>query len=386
MSGLGGGHPDVLIVGGGVVGAACALALAEAGCRVSLLEAEGLGGGATAAAMGHLVALDGSPAELALCRLGQERWRVLAPQLGPALELDGCGTLWLAADDRELERVAPRCAAYRQAGIPAELLDAQSLRAAEPCLAPHLAGGMWVPGDAVLYPPAAARLLAEAARRAGATVATGRAVAALEAGGVRLLDGTRLDCGQVVLAAGSASRALLPGLPLVRRKGHLAITGRHPGFLRHQLVELGYLTSAHGSDADSVAFNLQPRPNGQLLLGSSRQFGDEQPEPRPELLRRMLRRALDYVPGLAALEVLRAWTGFRPTTPDHRPLIGAVPGRPGLFLACGHEGLGITTAPATAELIVSAVLGRPAPLDPAPYLPARFPALAPEPSMEVQHA
>jgi glycine/D-amino acid oxidase-like deaminating enzyme len=193
---------------------------------------------------------------------------------------------------------------------------------------------------------------------------------------VRLADGTRLHCGQVVLAAGSASRALLPRLPLVRRKGHLAITGRHPGFLRHQLVELGYLASAHGSDADSVAFNLQPRPNGQLLLGSSRQFGDEAPDLRPALLRRMLLRALEYVPGLADLAVLRSWTGFRPTTPDHRPLIGPMPGHPGLFLACGHEGLGITTAPATAQLIVSAILGRTAPLDPAPYLPSRFPELA----------
>jgi glycine/D-amino acid oxidase-like deaminating enzyme len=367
--------PDVLIVGGGVVGAACALALAEAGCSVTLVEAEGLGSGATAAAMGHLVALDGSPAELAFCRLGQERWRALAPELGPGLELDPCGTLWLAADQEEWDLVAPRCEVYRASGIPAQLLDARAIHEAEPCLGPDIVGGMRVPGDSVIYPPAAARLLAEAARRAGATLRIGTSVAALVPGGVRLLDDTGLRGGRVVLAAGSASRALLPGLPLVRRKGHLAITGRHPGFLGHQLVELGYLKSAHGSETDSVAFNLQPRPNGQLLLGSSRQFGDEQPDLRPAMLRRMIQRALGYVPGLAALPVLRAWTGFRPTTPDHRPLIGPVPGRPGLFLACGHEGLGITTAPSTAELIVSAILGRPPALDPAPYLPGRFPEL-----------
>ena len=364
--------PDVVVIGGGVVGAACALTLAEAGCRVTLLEAEGLGGGATSAAMGHLVALDGSPAELALCRLGQECWRELAPGLGPALELDPCGTLWVAADAEELALAEVRCAAYRAAGIPAEMLDARAIHAAEPCLAPGIHGGMLVPGDSVVYPPAAARLLAEAAQRAGALILTGAPVAVLEARGLRLRDGSALHYGQVVLAAGSASWDLLP-LPLVRRKGHLAITGRHPGFLRHQLVELGYLKSAHGSDADSVAFNLQPRPNGQLLLGSSRQFGDEAPDLRPALLRRMLQRALGFVPGLAELPVLRAWTGFRPTTPDHRPLIGPVPGRPGLFLACGHEGLGITTAPATAELVASAVLGRPAPLDPTPFLPSRFP-------------
>ncbi|MDR3672256.1 MAG: FAD-dependent oxidoreductase [Holophaga sp.] len=367
---------EVIIIGGGVVGAACALALAEAGCRVTLLEAEGLGGGATGAAMGHLVALDGSRAELGLCRLGQEGWRALAPRLGAALELDPCGTLWLAADERELALVEPRCQAYRDAGIPVQALNRQAVHQAEPCLAPGIAGGMRVPGDAVLYPPAAARLLAEAARRAGAQIRTGAAVAGLEPEAVRLADGTLLPCGQVVLAAGSESRALLPGLPLVRRKGHLAITTRQPGFLRHQLVEMGYLVSAHGEAGESVAFNLQPRPNGQLLVGSCRQFGDEQPELRPALLRRMLERAMGFVPGLATVPVLRAWTGFRPTTPDHRPLIGPVPGRPGLFLACGHEGLGITTAPATAQLIACAILGRPAPLDPAPFLPARFPEVA----------
>jgi len=368
-------RPDVLIIGGGIVGAACALALAEGGCRVTLLEAEGLGGGATAASMGHLVALDGSPAELALCRLGQAHWQALAPSLGAALELDPCGTLWVAANEAELALVKPRCEAYRAAGIPAELLDARELHTAEPYLAPHLPGGMRVPGDAVIYPPAGARLLAEAAQRLGARVLTGTPVASLIPGGLRLQDGTTLSAGIVVLAAGSASKALLPALPLVRRKGHLAITERRPGFLHHQLVELGYLTSAHGSEADSVAFNLQPRPNGQLLLGSSRQFGDESPELRASMLQRMIQQALTYVPDLAQVPVLRAWTGFRPTTPDHNPLIGPLPGLPGVLLACGHEGLGITTAPATAELIAAEVLGLEPPIAPTPFLPARFPEL-----------
>ena len=367
--------PDVLVIGGGVVGAATALALAEGGCRVTLLEAEGLGGGATGAAMGHLVALDGSAAELALCRLGLEGWRALAPGLGPELEWSGCGTLWLAADPEELALAAPRVGILRAAGIAADLLDARAVRELEPCLAPHLAGGLRVPGDVVVYPPAAARLLAGRAQALGARIRTGTRVAALAEGGATLEDGGFLPAGAVVLAAGGASRTLLPGLPLVGRKGHLAISTRRPGFLRHQLLEMGYLKSSHGNETDSVAFNLQPRPNGQLLLGSSRQFGDDDPALRGALLRRMLLRALAFVPGLGEVPLVRAWTGFRPTTPDHLPLIGPVPGRPGLFLACGHEGLGITTAPATAGLVAAGILGRPAPVEPAPYLPSRFPEL-----------
>jgi glycine/D-amino acid oxidase-like deaminating enzyme len=368
--------PDAVVIGGGVVGAACALALARAGCAVTLLEAEGLGGGATAAAMGHLVALDGSRAELELCLLGLARWRALAGELGPGLELETRGTLWVAEADAQLDGARERCRAYREAGVAAEFLDARALRDAEPCLRPGLAGALRVAEDAVLYPPAGARLLAQAAARAGARIVQGAGAAALEPDGVRLADGSRIVAGQVVLAAGMGSRDLLPALPLVRRKGHLAVTERRPGFLRHQVAELGYVASAHGRAADSVACNLQPRPNGQLLLGSSRQFGDESADLRPALLRRMLLRALDFVPGLDGLQVLRAWTGFRPTTPDHLPLIGPLAGRPGLVLACGHEGIGITTAPATAELVAARILGTEPPLDPAPYLPSRFPELA----------
>ncbi|HET6331419.1 MAG TPA: FAD-dependent oxidoreductase [Holophagaceae bacterium] len=372
--------PDVLIVGGGVVGAACARALAEAGVSVTLLEAAGLGGVATAAAMGHLVALDGCTAELELCRRGLQHWKELAanmsPTVGARLELEPCGTLWVASGEEEWALVAPRCEAYRAAGIEAELLDARALRGAEPCLSPRMAGAMRVPGDAVIYPPAGARLMADAAREAGACIQLDSPVAALESDGVRLANGSRLSAGAVVLAAGCASKTLLPSLPLVKRKGHLAITDRAPGFLHHQLVELGYLKSAHGSNGDSVAFNLQPRITGQVLLGSSRQLGDEEIDLRPALLARMIRRALDFVPDLAQLPVIRAWTGFRPTTPDKRPLIGPVPGRAGLFLATGHEGLGITTAPATAEILVSQILSHPCPMDTAPFSPARFPELA----------
>jgi glycine/D-amino acid oxidase-like deaminating enzyme len=321
------------------------------------------------------VALDGSPEELALCRLGRETWRTLAPELGAGLEWSACGTLWLAADAEELALAGPRLRAFRAAGVAAELVDARQLRELEPCVAPQLAGGLRVPGDAVIYPPAGARLLAQRAQALGARLRTGQRVAALVPGGVRLEDGSTLGAGQVLLAAGTATRDLLPAVPLRPRKGHLAISTRQPGFLRHQLLETGYLKSAHAGEADSVAFNLQPRPNGQLLLGSSRQYGDEGTEIRATLLRRMLQRALAFVPALAEVPLVRVWTGFRPATPDQRPLIGPVPGRPGVFLACGHEGLGITTAPATAALVAAAVLGRPAPLDPAPYLPSRFPEL-----------
>ncbi len=157
-----------------------------------------------------------------------------------------------------------------------------------------------------------------------------------------------------------------------RKKGHLLITDRYPGTLRHQLVELGYVSSAHASSGTSVAFNAQPRPTGQVFLGSSRQFDTLDPQVEGPVLARMLRRALDYLPGLAGLNAIRAWTGFRAATPDGLPLLGEHPAQPGLWLAVGHEGLGVTTAPGSARLLAAQLFGETPPLDATPYLPQRF--------------
>jgi glycine/D-amino acid oxidase-like deaminating enzyme len=156
-----------------------------------------------------------------------------------------------------------------------------------------------------------------------------------------------------------------------RRKGHLLITDRYPGFVRHQLVELGYLKSAHKSMEDSVAFNIQPRQTGQLLIGSSRQFGNEDCGIEDNILRQMLDRACEYMPGLASVSGIRAWTGFRAATPDKLPLIGPTEDS-SVFLAVGFEGLGITNAPGAARLIVDHLLGRTSEIDASLYLPVRM--------------
>ena len=146
--------------------------------------------------------------------------------------------------------------------------------------------------------------------------------------------------------------------------------------MQHQLVELGYITSAHHSDGTSVAFNVQPRPTGQLLIGSSREFDTTDPAVNNAVMARMLQRALHYLPGLADLNAVRTWTGFRAATPDSLPLIGAHPHHPHLWLAVGHEGLGVTTAPGTAQLLAAQITGSTPLIDPVPYAPARFAGLS----------
>lgn len=361
---------DVAIVGGGIVGAACAAEFARERMRVVVIESDVIGGGATAAGMGHIVVMDDSEAQFALTRYSQQLWRELREELPAKVEYDSCGTIWVAADEEELREVHRKQSFYGTRGVPTQALDSAALHEAEPNLRGGLAGGLLVPEDAVVYPPCAAEYFMQQAQSAGAKVHAGRAVE-MDSGGVRLQDGTTISAGVTVNAGGAYSPALTPGVNVKKRKGHLVITDRYPDYVRHQLVELGYLKSAHSVSSDSVAFNVQPRRTGQLLIGSSRQYGAEHSEVDPAMVKRMLARALEYMPGLSQLVAIRTWTGFRAATPDKLPLIGPAPNCPGLFLATGHEGLGITTSLATAKLLADQVLQRRSAIPVEPYLPAR---------------
>ncbi|HEX4441653.1 MAG TPA: FAD-dependent oxidoreductase [Thermoanaerobaculia bacterium] len=363
-------RPDVAVVGAGIVGAACASECAAAGLSVEVYDSGFAGGGTTAAAMGHIVVMDDSDAQLALTSLSRRLWAELAAELPPNCEDERTGTLWIAAGGSEMELVRGKASVYRARGIAVEELDAAALREAEPALRDGLAGALCVPDDRVVYPPNAARWLLERAEGRGAMRREREPVAAIGPRFVETASGRR-DAGAVVNAAGAAAAALTPGLPIAPRKGHLVITDRYPGFARHQLVELGYLKSAHGRATESVAFNLQPRKTGQMLLGSSREFVGFDPTVNRSLRARMIGRALEYAPSLARLSAIRTWVGFRPATPDNLPLVGRWDPVPGLWIAAGHEGLGVTTALATARLIVDAMLGRRSEIDPAPYAPTR---------------
>jgi D-hydroxyproline dehydrogenase subunit beta len=363
---------DVVIIGGGIVGSACAAECAAAGLRVAIVEAKIIGGGATAAGMGHLTVMDDSDAQFALTRYSQLLWAEMKDDLPREVEYDACGTIWVAADDEEMHEVRRKQQFYSSRGVEVEVLDAHALAEAEPQLRKGLVGGLRVVGDSVIYPPCAAQFFVDRAVSRGARLFVGKAVQEITADGVRLRDGSMISAGVIVNAAGSWSPMLTAGLEVKKRKGHLVITDRYPRFLRHQLVELGYLKSAHTMMAESVAFNIQPRRTGQLLIGSSRQFEVDDAKVEAGILSRMLSRAIEYLPGLGSLSSLRAWTGFRAATPDKLPLIGPQGVHERLYLATGHEGLGITTSLGTAKLLVDQIIGRESAIPVAPYLPARM--------------
>ena len=363
--------PDVLIVGAGIVGAACALECVVSGLTVAVVEPGVVGGGATAAGMGHIVVMDDSEAQFQLTNYSEALWHELAPNLPADCEYLPCGTMWVAADQEEFQEVLRKHQFHSSRNVVSHVLDGSQIAQAEPKLRPGLAGGLLVPGDCVVYAPCVARYLLEEAQKLGARSLLVERVLAIGDGRASLSDGSSLSAGLVVNATGTAARDLVPGLDIQPRKGHLLITDRYPGFVHHQLIELGYLKSAHSLTSDSVAFNVQPRLTGQLLIGSSRQYGHEDPAVNYPILSRMLRRAVEYMPELAQLLGIRVWTGFRAATADKLPLIGRAPGFSRVYIASGHEGLGITTALGTAKLLVDQILNRPSVIPCGPYLAER---------------
>lgn len=360
-------HADVIVIGGGIIGAACAWRLAQCGKRITLIDDRR--GGATAAGMGHLVCMDDDPAELRLSARSLALWRELLPQLPKACAWRNCGTLWLAGSEEEMEIAHVKQQRMAAAAVGSEKLTAAQIAAREPLVCQGLAGGLWVPGDGIVYAPAAARWFIESAGEAISHLYD--SAERLSHSAVTLRSGRTLRAESIVVACGLGANDLLGEHWLRPKKGQLAITDRYGPRISHQLVELGYGASAHAGET-SVAFNLQPRPTGQLLIGSSREFDNADPALDLPLLGKMLARARRFLPSLAELNIIRCWSGHRAASQDGNPLIGPHPQRPGVWLAIGHEGLGVTTALATAEIIAAQIRGAPLSIDTAPWQPGRL--------------
>ena len=203
---------------------------------------------------------------------------------------------------------------YSRRNVPVEVLDSKALEQAEPHLRKGMAGGLLVPEDVVLYPPCAARFLLERAQRAGAEVKVGSAVTQIGQGRVSLDNGTEFSSAIIINAAGVGSTALTPGLGIKKRKGHLLITDRYPNVVRHQLVELGYLKSAHSTAPGD------PRGNSGGILAPIRcrvqRSGQRYPRPHAAAGRRIhslsIRNVgdpgLDRIPGGHSRQASADWT------------------------------------------------------------------------------
>lgn len=363
---------DVAVIGAGIIGASCAWECARAGLRVVVLEGGEPGGWTTSTNNGQILVEDGSEPEFLLTRFGVRLWNELGPELPAEAEYRKLGTIWVAADEREMQAVEQRQRYYSVRGVPSESLDEERLRHEEPNLRQGLAGGLFMPADAVVTATAATRFLLDRVELADGLVRTGERVTALEPSSARLARGKVVTATHLINAAGVAAPTLSPGVPVRPRKGVLAYTDPQPDFVSHQLLEMGYVRRARDLSSDSISFNVQPRPTGEIRVGSSRQWDISTRDVEPAVLHAMIGRAIEYMPNLARFPIIRTAAGLRPASGDGVPLIGPWPPQESVYLAAGHEGLGITMALATGRLIADQLLGRSSEIPTEPYLPARL--------------
>ncbi|MCG6492828.1 FAD-binding oxidoreductase [Kitasatospora sp. A2-31] len=379
---------DVVVVGAGVVGAACAYYAARAGLAVAVVDRGPVAGGTTGAGEGNLLVSDKEPGpELDLALLSTRLWRDLAEELGEAMEYEPKGGLVVAATPARQDALRAFAAEQAEVGVAAEEIPGERLHELEPHLAPGLAGGFHYPQDAQVQPALAAAHLLRAARRAGAELHTGETVRELVTGpdgAVRgvVTDRLRLAAPAVVNAAGTwgGELAALAGvhLPVLPRRGFVLVTEPLPRIVRRKVYAADYVADvASGSAALQTSAVVEGTPGGPVLIGASRERVGFDRTMSVEVLHRLAAQAAALFPVLAEVSVLRAYRGFRPYLPDHLPAIGADPRVPGLYHACGHEGAGIGLAPATGLLITDQLTGKQPELDLAPFRADRFPAAAP---------
>jgi glycine/D-amino acid oxidase-like deaminating enzyme len=321
--------------------------------------------------MGHLVALDGSEPELALCRLSQRLWREVAPDLPASAHYRAAGTIWIAVGEDDMRELSRKQARLDQHGVPATELDPEGLLRAEPSLRPGLAGGLLVPQDALIDPMGVTQFFLTETRRSGGQMFPGVAVTRVDEGSVRLDRGDSLTAKWILNATGVGAPRLSEGIPVRPRKGHLLRFENVPAPLRHQLVEAGYGSSVRAREGASVAFNAHPAADGTWTVGASREWGSGSTDVDPATVERIRQRAAGFLPGLGGAALAKSWAGLRPAMPDHLPWIGRLPDSESVWVATGHEGLGITCSIGTGRLIVDALQGRRSEIPLEPYLPRK---------------
>jgi D-hydroxyproline dehydrogenase subunit beta len=385
---------DLIVVGGGIVGCAVVQHCAELlprGTRIVLVDRGPIAGATSGSCMGHLMVTPDDAQEHALTSRSVALWRELEQREG-GFDFNPTGALYLAEADDDVELFAVLQRQFAACGDRADVLDAAQLRELEPGLARDLPGALFYPGDGVVLPMLACAAMLREAQRHGASVAVRPfcAVHAVRTAGDRVVGvttaGGTIDAPIVVNATGVwapelAAMAGQPPLPIHPRAGNLAITAHHATPIRTQLLEIAYIRFAHGAakvdptcadDPGGHAVNMQPQTAGGCLIGSTRQFRGMDRSLNKELLQRSLRRAARYAPTLAAAPIVRTWVGLRPFAIDQHPLIGPWPPLRGMWIAAGHEGLGVTLAPITGRLIAEQLAGLPTSVDAARYQPARF--------------
>ena len=383
----------VVIIGAGIVGAACARELALAGLQTTVVDRGGPGAATTSHGEGNVLVSDKPPGpELQLAQLSRRLWPEIVGALSAhgsprvraaasAVEWEPKGGIVLATTGEGAAALTAFGEEQRAAGVRVEPLDRRAVAEAEPFATTEHTAALHYPEDGQVQPAGAATALLADALAAGAALRTGCEVHAPVVRGGRLV-GLRTSEGPLYADhfvdaagpwAGRLSARLGAPVDVRPRRGDVLVTAPLPPTVFHKVYDADYVGAVGSSGEDlQTSAVVESTRAGSVLIGSSRRRAGFDDRLRPEVLSAVAAKALRLFPSLAGVAVMRAYGGFRPYVPDHLPVIGADPRLPGLWHATGHEGAGIGLSVGTGRLLRQLLLQeRPFDLDPEPFRVAR---------------
>jgi len=375
-------NPDAIVIGAGVVGACCALALTNAGLKVLIIDRGPVASGTTGAGEGNILVSDKEPsAELTLAIRSRDLWFEIDTDIGGGFELEAKGGVVVSRSAKGISDLKRLSALQKVNGVEVIELDGAGLRKIEPHLSESVDYGVLYPGDAQCQPMLAAAQIIRAVKKRGGSFIQGENVVKINAN-AGSITGVTTDKNQyaspiIINATGTwaGEIAKLAGsyLPIMPRRGFILVTSPAPKIVHHKVYDADYVANVASSDADlQSAAVVEGTASGTILIGASRERVGFKGDMDISILRQLARQAISLFPVLADIQLLRAYRGFRPYAPDHLPVIGPDKNIVGLWHAAGHEGAGIGLAPATGDLIAAQITGRTPFMDPSAFSPDRF--------------
>lgn len=385
-------NADVVVIGGGVVGAADAFFLSRRGMAVTLVEAGGISQGTSGRCDGNVLLNDKMPGfDCRLAGLSQELFPEVAEALDVDIEWRRRGSLLVIESEAELSVATEFCRSLQNEGIPVRILDQREVHADEPNLDEKVIGGMEAACDGSVNPMALTWGMVRGAESHGAVIRSHTAVTGIRKNADGSIAGVNTDRGvinspRVVNAAGiwaeEIGRMAGVAVPVKPRQGQILVGERTRPVARRKVMEFGYLMAKFGvgdyqrsvtpeMEQFGIAFVFEPTRAGNFLIGSSRRFVGLDTRCHPPLLAAMAARAMNFFPVLAETRVIRTYAGLRPYTPDHFPIVSPTP-VPGFYVTAGHEGDGIGLSLITGKLIAQIICGEATEIDTTPLRLERF--------------
>jgi glycine/D-amino acid oxidase-like deaminating enzyme len=361
-------HCDVLIIGGGIIGCSIAYYASKSGRTVTIVDKGEFVSGTSSRCDGNILAIDKDPGfDSQMSLVSQRLVDELSRELEHSFEYRAPGSILVCESDEEMEAAKKWVDRQKEAGLPFRMLDKKDIRQESPYFADDLLGGLECATDSTVNPYLLAFALLEEAKRLGAIAYRLTEVKTMrkEMNGSFTVETSNGDfsANHVVNAAGvwapRIGEMLDLNIPIQPRKGHLIVASRQQNVGVRKVMEFGYLISKFGgkrrvdslTEKYGVAMVFEPTESQNFLIGSSREFVGFNTKVNHEVIQCIAKRAIRFYPKMADMMIIRSYTGLRPWTEDHLPIISRVDHLPNYYIAAGHEGDGISLAAVTGKLV-----------------------------------